>query len=178
VSAATTRPCFDCGGPLANFYARRCRECDTRYRTERAAVSLPERFWPKVDRTPDCWLWLGTKGLDGYGRIYVGGRRHRRSIPAHRVAYELVVGPIPFGLTLDHLCRVHACVNPAHLEPVTIGENVLRGTAPTAINARKTHCAHGHPFDGANTRPLPNGRRKCRACHRGQEAARRLRAAA
>ncbi|MDP9224875.1 MAG: HNH endonuclease [Actinomycetota bacterium] len=83
---------------------------------------------------------------------------------AHRVAYELLVGPIPEGLTLDHLCRNTSCVNPQHLEPVTVRENVLRGMGWGAKNKRKTHCHRGHPFDAKNTLRIPGGTRKCRTC--------------
>jgi hypothetical protein len=79
---------------------------------------------------------------------------------AHRVIYEYLVGPIPDGLSIDHLCRVRHCVNPAHLEPVTHRENVLRGQAPTAVNGRKTRCKRGHEFN----RTVRNGRR-CYTCH-------------
>jgi len=78
----------------------------------------------------------------------------------------MLVGPIPAGLQLDHLCRNRACVRPDHLEPVRSRENTLRGFGPSAINARKTVCAHGHPFDEANTGRSPNGRRFCRECGR------------
>jgi HNH endonuclease len=79
--------------------------------------------------------------------------------------YRLLVGPVPEGLELDHLCRNRACVNPAHLEPVSHRENVLRGASFAAINAVKTHCIHdGHPFDDVNTIVRPEGRRGCRAC--------------
>ncbi len=84
-----------------------------------------ERFWAKVDRSGECWLWTGNVYRDGYGQFYV----ERRQVRAHRWAYESEVGPIPEGLVLDHLCRVRLCVRPSHLEPVTNRENLLRGIA-------------------------------------------------
>lgn len=127
-------------------------------------MSLPvlERIIQRTDRTTsDCWLW--TRSLDryGYAEIKVQGRHHL----AHRLSYEVLVGPIPEGLVIDHLCRKRHCVNPAHMEPVTPLENTLRGSAPSVINASKTHCPQGHPFDGANTIIRPSGGRRCRACH-------------
>lgn len=87
---------------------------------------------------------------------------------AHRVAYEATVGPIPKGLQVDHLCRNRLCVNPSHLEAVTPAENKRRGFSPPAINARKTHCIHGHELAGANVyyRKDRPGRRQCRECER------------
>jgi hypothetical protein len=82
---------------------------------------------------------------------------------AHRIVYMLLVGPIPFGYALDHLCRVRRCVNPAHLEPVTIAENVLRGEGTAARHARQTHCLRGHPLSGDNL-VVYGGDRHCRAC--------------
>ena len=107
-----------------------------------------------------CLEWTGTVA-NGYGTIKHGGRNHR----AHRLIYSLVVGPIPEGLVIDHLCRNKRCVNPAHLEAVTVRENTLRGVGPTAQNMAKTHCLRGHPFSDANTRWDGRGR-VCRECHR------------
>src|SRR6266496_2265386 len=95
-----------------------------------ALDGLVTRFWAKVDRSGGsraCWLWTGKTGRDGYGRIGLGGRGALVRVRAHRFAYELLIGPIPDGLQIDHLCRVRHCVNPAHLEPVTQRENILRG---------------------------------------------------
>ncbi len=121
---------------------------------------LPERFWSKVEKTPTCWLWHGARSK-GYGQFSVNGKLIR----AHRLAYEDTVGPIPAGLTLDHLCRVHACVNPTHLEPVDNRTNVLRGVGPSALNARQTHCQYGHRFTESNIYWSPKGR-LCRICKR------------
>jgi hypothetical protein len=111
-----------------------------------------------------CWTWTGGRSGYRYGGIVVSGRQ----VKAHRLSYELHVGPIPAGLTLDHLCRNTLCVNPAHLEPVTHAENVRRGMSPSAICARKTHCIHGHPFSGENLGSISarGGFRVCLACKR------------
>lgn len=106
-----------------------------------------------------CWIWQLSTTSDGYGKATVQGRR----LYAHRVSYEEHVGPIPEGLTIDHLCGVRACVNPAHLEPVPLAENIRRGQGWPGINARKTHCIRGHEFTPENTMPNQGGRR-CRAC--------------
>lgn len=118
-----------------------------------------EQFWSRVHKTDTCWLWTGSHQGDGYGRFYA----QRKMQSAHRYSYELHVGPIPAGLQIDHLCRVPGCVNPAHLEAVTPRENTLRGQGITAVQARRTHCPKGHPYDEENTRL--NGRKRfCRAC--------------
>jgi len=135
----------------------------------------PERLWSRVDRSDpeSCWLWPGATS-DGYGQIGIGqGER----VYVHRLAYELLVGPIPQGLQLDHLCRVRHCVNPAHLEPVTGWENNRRSSSPTAVNARKTHCRFGHEFTPENTYVFSTGSRRCRTCRLRWEAAGRRRAA-
>lgn len=121
------------------------------------------------------WLWTGNL-THGYGRFSIKSKRYR----AHRISYTLHKGAIPKGMTLDHLCRVRGCVNPAHLEVTSMRENTLRGVSPTAVNAQKTHCKHGHEFNERNTYTLKrNGtyRRKCRPCalafyHRAKSEAR------
>jgi hypothetical protein len=127
---------------------------------------LSERFWPKVDKTDECWIWRGGLTSNGYGSLSAGGSNGRKLL-AHRVAYEFVIGPIPEGLDLDHLCRVRACVNPAHLEPVTRRENLIRGNTIIAAQVARTHCPQGHPYDEANTFLSHGGRkRQCRICTR------------
>ncbi len=132
---------------------------------------LAERFWAKVEKSDGCWTWTGANYI-GYGQISEGGR-DGRLLKAHRVAYELLVGPIPDGLDLDHLCRNPSCVNPAHLEPVTHRENLRRGMGLVGINARATHCKNGHPFDEANTYHPRRGGRDCRRCKYVRRAAHR-----
>lgn len=127
---------------------------------------LTSRFEDRIDKTGSCWLWTLAKNTGGYGVWTVD----RRQFLVHRLAYELWVGEIPPGLTVDHLCRVRSCCNPAHLEIVTRGENSLRGDGPAAVNARKTHCPKGHPYDETNT-CLSGGRRYCLACNRDRYAA-------
>jgi hypothetical protein len=131
-----------------------------------------ERFWVYVDKSPltGCWRWMGYTQPDGYGRFRSAAGR---TVSAHRFAYEMLVGPIPEGLTIDHLCRIRPCVNPAHLEPVTHRENVLRGETVTAANAAKTHCAQGHAYDEANTYTDAKGSRHCRSCNRECQRIRR-----
>ncbi len=107
-------------------------------------------FWALVEKTETCWLWQGYTAK-GYGRLRVEGHR----IQAHRYAYEILVGSIPVGYCLDHLCRVRSCVNPSHLEIVT----------------KKTHCPQGHEYTALNVR-LYRGRRYCRECGRIRALAR------
>ena len=108
-----------------------------------------------------CWEWQGHARPDGYANATSGGKR----VLAHRWSYELHVGPIPDGLTIDHLCRNRRCVNPEHLEAVTQRENNMRATdSVTSVNSIKTHCPKGHPYDEANTYAMPGGGRDCRQC--------------
>ena len=99
-----------------------------------------------------CWLWLG--GLSGSGYAHLANKA------VHRLMYEREVGPIPTGLDLDHLCRQRSCINPAHLEPVTRRENLMRGPTVPARNAMKTTCRNGHPYDYVDG----EGWRHCRQC--------------
>jgi hypothetical protein len=126
---------------------------------------LQVRFWRKVEKTDTCWLWQGATSR-GYGTLTGNKAVHKQTWYAHRLAYEWFVGPIPEGLRIDHLCRNTRCVNPEHMEPVTGGENSLRGDGFGGLNSRKTHCEHGHPFDEENTYRKPNGWRGCRRCTR------------
>lgn len=120
-----------------------------------------ERFWPRVRKGSGCWLWIGRRDTWGYG-VFVNA--DGVGVGAHRFAYELVVGSVPEGKQLDHLCRIQACVRPDHLEPVTARENQIRSNSPTGVNARRTHCIRGHPFDDRNTIIQSDGHRNCRAC--------------
>lgn len=132
--------------------------------TDRGA-SPEEKFWARANPTDGgrCWLWSGTINvISGYGYLTVNGR----STLAHRFAYELLVGPIPEGLHVDHVyargCRSRHCVNPAHLEPVTQDENNRRAAEAN----RRTHCLHGHEMTPENTGSNGAGRTLCKQCNR------------
>ena len=121
-----------------------------------------------------CWEWVGATTY-GYGRWAPDGNRMQG---AHRVMYERECGPIPEGMTIDHLCRNRRCVNPDHMEVVSNVENVMRGESPPARNARRTHCAKGHPYTPDNVYVHPPhsarpGRRICRKCRHDNQRKRR-----
>lgn len=134
--------------------------------------SVTKRFWSKVDRRADdeCWPWLGTMNGQGYGQFYRFGRR----TGAHRAAYELLIGPIPEGLEIDHVkargCERLDCVNPAHLEAVPHWINNVRSNSPSAINAKKSRCPSGHEYV-----TQPSGTRFCPICKRAAARRRGLR---
>lgn len=151
---------------------RHCLTCGRIRRAAKAKIkpTLIEKIWTRIRRDPfsACWLWTGTISDAGYG-MYSGQL-------AHRLVYELLVEPVPDGLVLDHVrdrgCIHRHCVNPAHLEPVPTVTNVMRGDGFSAVNARKTQCPRGHPYDEQNTgRKAGSGHRYCRACNRERSAA-------
>lgn len=129
-------------------------------------VDVLERIMRKVAKQDDgCWIFTGHLNNKGYGQVNLG--QHEGRALVHRVVYERLVGPIPDGLVPDHLCRVPACCNPAHLEPVTHAENVRRGDTPAVQRARfeaMTHCGMGHPRTPENIRVTKTGQRRCRPC--------------
>jgi len=128
----------------------------------------------------ECWLWEGRANKDNYGIMRARGAS---SSLAHRLAYEILVGPIPDGMTLDHMCHRaercpggktcphRLCCNPAHLKIAAVGPNALRGNSLSGTNSRKTHCDSGHEFTEANTY-WHKGKRQCRKCRDARDRAR------
>lgn len=170
------RLCEFCGLELredlradARHCSEKCRRTHARAKKGLPVVAPPHhRFWSRVDKRGPlgCWQWTAGKLTSGYGSFRVGNRAH----VAHKYAYEALRGPVPEGKQLDHLCRNRACVNPDHLEPVPQRVNCLRGISLPALNARKTHCIHGHEFTPSNTYVNPKGHRGCRICRASRKA--------
>jgi len=141
-----------------------------------------QKFWNRVTKTDSCWLWTGRIDESGYGRTYVSGAIYM----AHRIAYQLTHGSVPTTLTLDHVksrgCTHRNCVNPSHLEPITLRENILRGSSLPAQLAARTECKRGHNLlNPDNIRIINHPKRPyriCLLCRRidGREAMRKLRA--
>lgn len=161
---------------------------DALKRDSRWRLSPADRFWQYVEKTDGCWIWTAGR-KNGYGNFSVTEGGVERMVQAHRFAYELEHGPIPDGMTLDHLCHTaevatcttsadcphRACVRPDHLAPMSLRENIQRGG-----NGAKTHCKHGHEFTPDNiwwfTTQNGGQGRKCKTC--GQAANRAKRKAA
>lgn len=163
-----TRNCAvqDCESPIhahgyCGMHAQRLRRTGDPTATRRTPTA--RSFWARVDKTGanGCWLWTGYVGANGYGGLATrlplvpGGSRL-----AHRASYEFHIGPIPERLHLDHLCRNRVCVNPSHLEPVTVAENTHRGLH----GVLRTHCKYGHELTPENVRHDRDGGRRCRIC--------------
>lgn len=165
-------PGFQARSRVVKHCSRAC--CDAAKKTPEARWA---RFWAKVDKNgPDgvhsqtgenlgpCWLWtaaMAGPGEEKYGHVSFGAGMQR----CHILTYEAARGPVPYGLVIDHLCRVRRCVNPSHLEAVTTRENLLRGTGIIAIAASKTHCVNGHGLTGMNLL-IDEGKRRCAECRR------------
>lgn len=123
--------------------------------------AVAERLRAKTvpDEDTGCWLWTGHVKKNGYGSMAIKDRGAWKTKVAHRLWFEVAVGPIPAGLDLDHLCRNRRCVNPDHLEPVTRSENLKRSPSMARQN-NKAHCPLGHAYSGTNSR----GQRICHPC--------------
>lgn len=152
----------DCTTPsrargMCNLHYRRLRRTG---RVDRP--SLEERFFAHVTEDANgCWIFDKVNDK-GYALFHVD----RIPVEGHRWCYLFLIGEVPAGLTLDHLCRVRRCVNPWHLDVVPHRINILRGVGPAAVNAKRTQCVDGHPFTRENTYVTPDGRRQCRICMR------------
>ena len=131
-----------------------------------------ERFWSKVKKTPECWLWTAYRDNKGYGEFGLDRKVHK----AHRVAYLLTYGAIPEGAHILHSCDNPQCVNPKHLRAGTRKDNmqdkVQRGRH---FQSNQTHCKREHPLDAMNTYMTPDGRRNCRTCRLNAKRAYRAR---
>lgn len=129
----------------------------------------PDRFWAKVNKQgPNgCWIWTAYIGVGGYGQFSTQDPDYTTRY-THRLSWLLLRGPVPEGTELDHLCRVPACVNPDHLEPVSHLVNLLRGETEARRRKSKTHCIRGHELTPENTRVRPrgHGQRHCKTCDR------------
>lgn len=133
-------------------------------------VTAKYRVEDRGYETP-CWVWTaGLMGTSGYAQFRYSKAKNGLG---HRYSYEHHIGPIPEGMTLDHLCRVRECVNPEHLEVVTPKVNILRGKGKGAANKLKTHCVHGHEFTPENTYINAKKARVCRACQKAYRDAHR-----
>lgn len=155
------------------------RSLSSMYESVLADPKVKARFWAKVQKTDTCWFWQAShNSREPYGRFLIGSRTDcsRYYVLAHRLAYTWLRGPIPDGLTVDHLCRQPSCVRPAHMELVTMRENILRGSGVTARAARQICCSQGHQFDKERIDKNGNRRRRiCSTCKRKSDKKRSIR---
>lgn len=158
--------CHSCGNIFYQYPSKANRGKRVYCSRKCMIIPIEEKFWRHVHKTDTCWLWTGRLHRLGYGIITHSSKQQF----AHRVGYELLVGPIPEGMELDHVwdrgCRNRHCVNPDHLEPVTHAENMSRGE-----RTRRVQCPHGHSPD--RYKRLPNGHRYCRDCRNIEQQKRR-----
>lgn len=150
------------GGPVAPHVP-------VRSRVSREGT-VEERIFRQLEETAEgCWEWRGHQGPNGYGQLGGDGTTYR----VHRLVYVMLVGPVPDGLVLDHLCRNRLCANPAHLEPVPEFVNFVRGASPSAVAFRTDTCKRGHSLDLeiGDVYVTPTGKRDCRRCNRIRRAA-------
>lgn len=170
----------DTAGLCETHYARKRRTGTAGGASIQAQMPWPANLLGRLEvQSNGCVHFTGQIDRKGYGVASDGNGRKKR---AHRLMYELMVGPIPDGRPLDHRCHnedpdcpggvtcLHRrCLNPGHLEPSTTKENLRRGKGPSGINYRKTHCIRGHEFTDENTYVTKRGARSCRTCHREGE---------
>jgi len=131
------------------------------------SLTMEQRFWDKVKKTRGCWIWLGSRRCGGYGELW--DKRIGKTRPAHYISHELHKGPVPKGLTIHHTCKNPPCVNPKHLQVMTMRENILINDSPVGKNSRKTHCPKGHPYSPENTFHYKKMHRQCRTCKRDRD---------
>lgn len=149
------------GGSLCSMHSERRRRTGS---LELHRPTAEVRFWSKVQVTGFCWEWVGAISDTGYGSFHISKEQGRTG--AHRYVWELLMGPIPDGLVVDHLCRNRSCVNPDHLEPILEAENIRRGMSSAHISRRTNTCRRGHSLADAYLAHRADGRttRRCRTC--------------
>lgn len=174
--------CVECDGEyfawsIANKSKDTAKYCSVACRHEASKATHPATRLNYIIIENGCWEWQGSRTKDGYGLVE-DRRDDAGTRYAHIISYEYFREPVPEGFELDHLCRHPWCINPYHLEPVTHKINCLRGVGVGALNAQKTHCPKGHPYEGENLYVIPStGGRVCRTCTRERDRKRKALAA-
>lgn len=159
--------CLDCSKLLSSRTVKRCKECYAKSRIgEKYPLKLitidqlTAKFWKYVEKTEKCWEWKSCKNKAGYGKLGAG---KNNSLYAHRFSYELHKGVLEKDKHIHHICGNTSCVNPEHLEQLSSKQHTLKGNSFCGIEARQTHCKHGHEFTLDNIWTY-NGHRKCKKC--------------